>query len=164
MSQNNKIFIQENAFRNVVYKMAAILSWPQCVNTWSAMRGKTVALTSPVYGKINMFKTSATRLCDVSMAILMMTFGPVKLNKIIDSQWIFEGNIYNFRVISVPADGLALLGAKISAGTVMTKLRFLIYVRADFRFVPSQWEMVLLCNHISQWLGTSLESVLYVED
>ena len=27
-----KIFIQENAFEHVVCKMAAILSWPQCVN------------------------------------------------------------------------------------------------------------------------------------
>ena len=32
------IFIQENAFENVVWKMAAILSRPQCVNT--EMEGK----------------------------------------------------------------------------------------------------------------------------
>ena len=32
-------------------------------------------------------------------------------------------------------------------------------VRADFRFVPSQWEM-LLCNDVSDWLGASLESAL----
>ena len=30
---NSYIFIQENAFENVVWKMAAILSQPQCVNT-----------------------------------------------------------------------------------------------------------------------------------
>ena len=30
--------------------------------------------------------------------------------------------------------------------------------RADSRFVPSQWEMPLLCNDASHWLGTSLES------
>ena len=30
--------------------------------------------------------------------------------------------------------------------------------RADSRFAPSQWEMALLCNDISYWLGTSLES------
>ena len=29
--RNSSIFIQENAFENVVWKMAAILSWPQCV-------------------------------------------------------------------------------------------------------------------------------------
>ena len=29
--ENLYIFIQENAFENVVWKMAAILSWPQCV-------------------------------------------------------------------------------------------------------------------------------------
>ena len=30
-NQNSYIFIQENAFENVSCKMAAILSWPQCV-------------------------------------------------------------------------------------------------------------------------------------
>ena len=32
-NQNPYIFIQENAIQNVVWKMAAILSRPQCVNT-----------------------------------------------------------------------------------------------------------------------------------
>ena len=31
-NQNSCIFIHGNAFKNVVWKMAAILSWPQCVN------------------------------------------------------------------------------------------------------------------------------------
>ena len=30
------IFIQQNSFENVVWKMAAILSWPQCVKQFSA--------------------------------------------------------------------------------------------------------------------------------
>ena len=34
--------------------------------------------------------------------------------------------------------------------------------RADSRFAPSQWETVLLCNHVSHWLGASLESALSV--
>ena len=29
--------------------------------------------------------------------------------------------------------------------------------KADFRFAPSQWETALLCNHVSHWLGVSLE-------
>ena len=33
-------------------------------------------------------------------------------------------------------------------------------VRADSRFAPSQWEMVLLCKDVSHWLGTNLESAL----
>ena len=33
LNQNLYIFIQENAFENVVWNMAAILSRPQCVNT-----------------------------------------------------------------------------------------------------------------------------------
>ena len=32
--------------------------------------------------------------------------------------------------------------------------------RADSRFVPSQWETALLCNDVSHWPGTSLESAL----
>ena len=33
INQNSNIFTQENAFENVVWKMAAILSRPQCVNS-----------------------------------------------------------------------------------------------------------------------------------
>ena len=32
--------------------------------------------------------------------------------------------------------------------------------RADSRFAPSQWETALLCNAVSHWLGTNLESAL----
>ena len=32
LNQNLNIMIQENAFENIIWKMAAILSWPQCVN------------------------------------------------------------------------------------------------------------------------------------
>ena len=32
--------------------------------------------------------------------------------------------------------------------------------RADSRLAPSQWETALLCNDVSHWLGTSLESAL----
>ena len=35
-----------------------------------------------------------------------------------------------------------------------------IWPRADSRFAPSQWETALLCNDISHWLGTNLESAL----
>ena len=37
-----------------------------------------------------------------------------------------------------------------------------IYLKADFRFAPSQWETPLLCNNVSHWLGTNLESDLYL--
>ena len=32
--------------------------------------------------------------------------------------------------------------------------------RADSKFMPRQWEMALLCNNVSHWLGASLESAL----
>ena len=34
VNRNSYIFIQENPFENVVRKMAAILSRPQCVKHW----------------------------------------------------------------------------------------------------------------------------------
>ena len=37
-------------------------------------------------------------------------------------------------------------------------------IRGDSRFVPSQWERVLFCNDVSHWLGTSLESVLWINN
>ena len=36
----------------------------------------------------------------------------------------------------------------------------LVVSRADSRFAPSQWEQVLLCNDVSHWPGTNLESAL----
>ena len=36
------------------------------------------------------------------------------------------------------------------------------HFRADSRFAPSQWEMALLCNGVSHWLGASLESALHL--
>ena len=43
---------------------------------------------------------------------------------------------------------------------VVPKMLTTQYVRVDSMFVPSQWEMALLCNDVSFWLGASLESVL----
>ena len=37
-----------------------------------------------------------------------------------------------------------------------------VCVRADSRFVPSSWEMALLCNNISHLLGARLKSALYI--
>ena len=34
--------------------------------------------------------------------------------------------------------------------------------RADSKFTPSQWEMALLCNVVSHWLGANLESAMQV--
>ena len=38
----------------------------------------------------------------------------------------------------------------------------LLYLRAESRFAPSQWETVLLCNDVYHWLGANLESALYL--
>ena len=45
----------------------------------------------------------------------------------------------------------------------LIKKTFVIYIyRADSRFAPSQWETTLLCNDVSHWLGTSIESAIYI--
>ena len=36
-----------------------------------------------------------------------------------------------------------------------------VIIKANYRFVPSQWETVLLCNDVSRWLGASLESAIW---
>ena len=40
---------------------------------------------------------------------------------------------------------------------------YICCIRADSTFGPSQWEMALLCNDDSHWLGASLESALLYE-
>ena len=49
--QNSYIFIHENAFANVVWEMAAILSRPQCVNPFGAQTGLLLprSLASPAH-------------------------------------------------------------------------------------------------------------------
>ena len=37
-----------------------------------------------------------------------------------------------------------------------------MYIRVDSRFAPSQWETSLQSNVVSHWLGTNLESALYI--
>ena len=46
LNRNSYIFTQENAFENSVWKMAAILSWPQCVEPIS------LVFCIPVSGKM----------------------------------------------------------------------------------------------------------------
>ena len=45
--------------------------------------------------------------------------------------------------------------------SIMTTLS-LQWFRADSRSAPSQWETALLCNDVSHWLGTNLESALWL--
>ena len=56
----------------------------------------------------------------------MMSSAPIKLFKIIDSQWNYERNKYNFVVITVRVNGLAPLGTTASAGTRMDTVKSLI--------------------------------------
>ena len=46
VNQNSYIFIQENTFKNVVWKIAAILSQPQCVNMAQFSCGQYIVISS----------------------------------------------------------------------------------------------------------------------
>ena len=45
---------------------------------------------------------------------------------------------------------------------VLISTSIYMYIRADSRFAPSQWETALLCNGVSHWLGASLKSALCI--
>ena len=46
----------------------------------------------------------------------------------VDSHWNYEENVFNVSFVIVPV-GLALMGARTSAGTTMTKFRSRMYTR-----------------------------------
>ena len=60
----------------------------------------------------------------------------------------------------VPQGGL--LPPSYTDSTLVAHWKHQRYLRADSRFASSQWETALLCNDVSHWLGTSLESALYL--
>ena len=43
-----------------------------------------------------------------------------------------------------------------------TTVAVVLYIRADSRFAPSQWETSLQSNAVSHWLGADPESALYM--
>ena len=43
---------------------------------------------------------------------------------------------------------------------LMGESNYVAYIRADFRFAPSQWETSLQSNAVSHWIGSNLESTL----
>ena len=51
-------------------------------------------------------------------------------------------------------------GSAMSAPPPYGSVSMMTWFRADSRFAPSQWETALLCNDVSHWLCTSLESAL----
>ena len=48
LNRNMRIFNQENAFENVVSQLAAIWSWPQCVNASSSIWSTDTAYTANI--------------------------------------------------------------------------------------------------------------------
>ena len=80
LNQNLYIFIQENAFENVVWKMTAILSLPQCVKT-------IVILQRPVY--IHIWDPSLVMTAPDNAMLPSVT---MLTTESICSPWSFENN------------------------------------------------------------------------
>ena len=72
--QNSCIFIQENALENVVWKMAAILSRPQCVKRYCALCSKT----SDIFHSCHDFPAGSreaakdARVCETSLLSIIV--------------------------------------------------------------------------------------------
>ena len=50
-NRNSCIFIQENAFETVICEMAAILSLPQCINSFNIFAASTIILIVSIFQK-----------------------------------------------------------------------------------------------------------------
>ena len=80
-----------------------------------------------------------------------------------------KGKWVSAHVIQLPARQNRNTSAPFSVLAASTSIRdnkvtlygLPLWYRADSRFAPSQWEVALLCNAISHWLGANLESTLW---
>ena len=73
LNRNSNIFIQENVFENVVWKITAILSWPQCV-------------------KGSLYLCYGLKLNGINLNIF---------NDTIDSEWKWHHKIYSYFVFNI---------------------------------------------------------------
>ena len=108
LNRNSNIVIQENAFENVVWKMAVILSRPQCVkvNQWILRQlNQSCAPTVKAVHAIFMFVIHPTKYSRTSQWFGKSLLEPIILSKLSHSQrkyeYIFWDTLY-LRV--VPAD------------------------------------------------------------
>ena len=148
-----KLHFQENAFQDVICQVKVILFKPQCVK-----QSECVLWTCPhwivSYGHVHIgsaFHTSlslpqhTSLLIELSLSVSLAWRHPAEEYKLLQCRnwlhWTVKGH-----------HGDCLIGT----GGIAADNKY----RADSRFVPSQWETALLCNDISHWLGTSLESAL----
>ena len=58
------IFIQKNAFGNVIWKMTAILSWPQCVKIATQISSCYMLLYYLLMEKMETWKQISTKMCN----------------------------------------------------------------------------------------------------
>ena len=75
-------------------------------------------------------------------------------NKILSKYKTFHSRKYIWKYC-LWNGGHFVQGRLINFGAILLSL-----TRADFRFLPSQWEMLLQSNAFSHWLGANLESAL----
>ena len=70
LNWNSYIFIQENAFQNVIRKMVAILSWSHCVTENLRKSGQWHSIiVSQLYGILSLVMINSMKRCNLSISI-----------------------------------------------------------------------------------------------
>ena len=86
---------------------------------------------------------------------------PYKDKMVVRPSYLYNGNSYSCNMTSLYWDGPLIPWPFVSPENLQPhNWLWRIISRADFRIAPSQWGTALLCNDVSHWLGTSLESAL----
>ena len=163
-NQNSNIFIQENAFENVICEMTSILSRPQCVNRKRKRRYGFVFITLS-----NFLKTYTLPYSWAShwKLIQLLTRGIYKTDDVVVTQTIIKGYYIEYQStsgrtwtrlwthqrhrISGPRAWAMISFVRIWEGEYWQGYN---WTRGHFVHAPSQWEMALDCNTVTYRLGT----------
>ena len=113
---------------------------------WRSLRNHCVTWRQPIYESCWI---SIQSWLHINPAVLICTHGNARKMLQGSKKW---GNQHNHNPLHLNSTHLWL-------GFGMYNI-----IRADSSFVPSQWEMVLHCNHVSHRLGTNLESAQIIEN
>ena len=101
LNQNWYVFIQENAFENVVWKIAAILSRPQCVNNifknLDAPTGNLTSICLFLYGIYHIHIS----ICKI--------IGSIRYLRIFAPEWKYYPSLYSNHPGPLVSQGIDLL-------------------------------------------------------
>ena len=155
----NILFIQGNAFENVVYKKASISSQPQWVNN-NLAPGSGLALNrwlvtiwtndGPVYWHICVTRQYSTYASFYICITVDITIACSTVRSLL-AQQLCRSNFFGQQEYGWKP-------RKISSVKFTQRATWKCTCRAESRLAPSQWETSLQSNAVSHWLGAHLES------